>query len=91
MVSFDVESLFTNVPLIETINLILDSLFPSDTTVFHGFNKNDFRKVLELAVLDTYFIFNGKVYKQTDGMAMGSPLGPTFSNIFMCPNHAGEV
>ena len=34
--------------------------------------------------MDTHFIFNGNIYKQTDGMAMGSPLGPTFANIFMC-------
>ena len=84
MVSFDVESLFTNVPLIETISLIIDKLFPSETTVFHNFNKSDCRKFLELAFLDAYFIFNNRIYKQTDGMAMGSPLGPTFANIFMC-------
>ena len=34
--------------------------------------------------MNTNFIFNGKLYKQVDGMAMGSPLGPTFANIFMC-------
>ena len=27
--------------------------------------------------------FNNELYKQTDGMAMGSPLGPIFANIFM--------
>ena len=40
--------------------------------------------MLELAVTETYFTFNDKIYKQTDGMAMGSQLGPTFANIFMC-------
>ena len=40
--------------------------------------------MLELAVTETYFTFNNKIYKQIDGMAMGSPLGPTFANIFMC-------
>ena len=30
------------------------------------------------------FIFNGELYKQIDGVAMGSPLGPTFANIFLC-------
>ena len=82
MVSFDVESLFTNVPLAETIDFIIGKLFPTETTVFHNFSKIDFRKLLELAVLDTYFIFNNRIYKQIDGMAMGSPLGPTFANIF---------
>ena len=84
MVSFDVQSLFTNVPLSETIDIILNKLFPTENTLFNGFNVHSFRKLLELAVIDTHFIFNDVVYKQIDGMAMGSPLGPTFANIFMC-------
>lgn len=84
MVSFDVQSLFTNVPLNETIELIINKLFPTPDTFFHNFDKDNFKKLLELSVIDTHFIFNGKIYKQIDGMAMGSPLGPTFANIFMC-------
>lgn len=33
---------------------------------------------------DGFFIFNSSLYKQVDGVAMGSPLGPTFANIFLC-------
>ena len=29
-------------------------------------------------------MFNNKFYKQIDGVAMGSPLGPALGNIFMC-------
>ena len=29
-------------------------------------------------------MFNGSYYKQVDGVAMGSPLGPTLANAFMC-------
>lgn len=84
MVSFDVASLFTNVPLNETIELILSKLFCTDDALVEGLDKSSFRKLLELSVLDTNFIFNKKHFKQIDGMAMGSPLGPAFANIFMC-------
>ena len=29
-------------------------------------------------------LFNGELYEQTDGVAMGSPLGPLLANVFMC-------
>ena len=84
MVSYDVCSLFTNVPLTETIDIIIKGLFPTPSSIFQGFNSASFKRLLELAVMDSHFIFNKKVYKQVDGMAMGSPLRPTFANIFMC-------
>ena len=31
----------------------------------------------------SFFLFNGVYYKQIDGAAMGSPLGPTLANIFL--------
>ena len=31
------------------------------------------------------FIFKGQIYQQIDGVAMGSPLGPIFANIFVIP------
>ena len=47
------------------------------------YNKATFRKLLELATLDSYFLFNEELYHQVDGVAMGSPLGPTLANVFM--------
>ena len=84
MVSYDIESLFTNIPLEETIDIILKKLFPTSNTFFHGFNRKNFKELLELAIYDSHFLFNDKLYKQIDGCAMGSPLGPILANIFMC-------
>ena len=83
MVSYDVESLFTNIPLYETIDICLSSLFSSCTHVI-GLTKDLFKKLLELSVLNSYFIFNGKLYWQCEGVGMGLPLGPTLANAFMC-------
>ena len=42
------------------------------------------KDLLELACKDSVFMFDGIYYRQKDGVAMGSPLGPTLANIFMC-------
>ena len=85
MASFDVESLFTNIPLDETINICIKKLF-GEKTKFKGFTKNEFRKLMQFAVKDSLILFNGKYYIQNDGVAMGSPLGPHLANIFLCHN-----
>ena len=46
--------------------------------------KESFRTLLELATLDSFFIFDGKYYKQKDGETMGSPLGWTMANVLLC-------
>ena len=40
--------------------------------------------MLCLAIKDSFFVFNGTYYEQRDGVAMGSPLGPTLANSFLC-------
>ena len=42
------------------------------------------KNLYDIATKDCYFNFNDNIYRQTDGVAMGSPLGPTLANIFMC-------
>ena len=83
MASFDVESLFTNIPVRETINICLDLVFNAKESVTN-ISKALFKSILETAVLNSFFLFNGDLYKQTDGVGMGLPLGPTFANIFLC-------
>ena len=73
MASFDIKSLYTNVPIKETINIILDLAFPAND-LFQKFDRASFKKLLEITLLDSYFVFNGKLYNQLDGLAMGSPV-----------------
>ena len=85
MSSFDIDSLYTNIPLDETIDICVRKLFGRKCK-FKGFTKNQFRKLLQFAVKDSLILFNGKYYIQRDGLAMGSPLGPHLANIFLCYN-----
>ena len=83
MTSFDIDSLFTNISLEETINICVDRLFENNTKV-NNLTKESFRSLLELATLDCFFIFDGKCYRQKDGVAMGSSLGATLTNVLLC-------
>ena len=73
MTSFHIESLFTNIPLAKTINICVNRLFENNTEV-NNLTKESFRSLLELATLDSFFIFDGKYYKQKDTVAVGSSL-----------------
>ena len=81
MVSFDVVSLFTNVPLEESINLAVDYIFRGSPNI--KTNRNDLKKLFVFATSQTHFLFNGTYYDQVDGVAMGSPVAPVLANLFM--------
>ena len=83
MASFDVESLFTNIPLKETIDLCVNILF-SNCTSIDGITKDYFHELLSICMSESLVLFDGEFYKQIDGVAMGSSLGPSLANIFLC-------
>ena len=83
MCSFDVKSLFTNVPIEETIRICLDTLYRSDDIDPPAIEEALLRKLLFKCTRDVEFSFNNRMYKHTDGVAMGSTLGPTLANIFL--------
>ena len=68
LVSYDVTSLFTNIPL-HNPNL--------------NITRKELKKLFLFATSETHFIFNSKFYNQIDGVAMGSPLAPVLANILM--------
>ena len=83
MASLDVESLFTNIPLNEVIDICIDDLF-YDTNTTHNVDRNDMRELLTLAAYESFFIFDQVMYRQIDGVSMVSPLGPILANAFLC-------
>ena len=87
LVSYDVTSLFTNVPLDETIQILADKAFNDDwfnKTHELNLSRDQLIELLNAATKNQLFQFNGNLYEQTDGVAMGSPLGPLLANVFMC-------
>ena len=81
-VSFDAVSLFTNVPLCKTVNIILKRVY-QDKLIKTNLKKRFLKKLLIDACTKTSFIFHNNIYEQKDGVSMGSPLGPVLANIIM--------
>ena len=81
--SLDVNSLFTNVPLEETIHICIDELFKSNSSI-HGLNKNQITEMLSLTTKESIILFDMVFYTHVDGAAMGSPMGPSLANAFLC-------
>ena len=85
MVSFDVESLFTNIPLDECIDLAV-CYIKEDKTDIIKLSATELKTLLRFATAQTHFLFKGSIYDQVDGVSMGSPLAPVLANLFMGHN-----
>ena len=83
MASFQIESLFTNIPLQETIGLCIENLY-KDKTHVDNLSKDSFRELLTTTMSESFILFDQEFYKQNDGVAVSSPLGPAFPNVCPC-------
>ena len=83
IVSFDMESLITNIPLQETIDLCVENLF-KDKAHVDNLLKDFFHELFTRTMSESLILFDQEFYKQHDGVAMGSPLGPTLTNVLLC-------
>ena len=81
-VSYDVESLLTNIPVRETIDFICNEIY--NRKKLKSISKQSiFRKLLYKLTTECTFSVTGKLRKQIDGVAMGGTLSVTLSNCFM--------
>ncbi|XP_044755137.1 uncharacterized protein LOC123314088 [Coccinella septempunctata] len=86
LVSFDIVNLYTNVPVIESLNLLRDYL--NNCSLIDNFDTtpediHTLMNLIELITEQNFFTFDGDVYTMTDGLAMGSPLSGLLANIFV--------
>jgi len=80
-------ALFTNVQLEETIQILAKTTFNENwfkNTFKLNISEADVIELLRVATKGQLFQFDGDLYEQIDGVAMGSPLGPLMANTFLC-------
>ena len=85
MASFDIKSLFTNIPLQETTNLCVENSF-QDRTHIDNLLKDSFCELFTRTMSESLILFDQEFYKQHDGVTMISPLGlrlPMFFFVIM--------
>ena len=82
MASFDVKSLYTNVPLETTIDIILRRIY-TNHELTTSLTKKEMKELLLLCTKNLNFTFSGQIFIQVDGVAMGSPLAPLLADIFI--------
>ena len=89
MVSFDVTSLYTNIPIIDTLNIIKDYVHNDDQFARKtAIPQDKFLDLVNLVLTTTWYTFNSQTdcthfSTQTDGVAMGDPSSSTTAEIYM--------
>ena len=81
-VSFDVESLLTNVPLERTIQVIEKRIY-DDKELPTKLKRSTLRKLIRDTCKKTVFSCNDVYYEQIYGVSMGGSLGPVMANIIL--------
>ena len=82
--SFDVSALLTSIPVQSTIEAMKKKL-EQDTELQQRtpMSINNILELLEFCICNTYFLFQGQFYEQTQGATIESPVSPVVANIYM--------
>jgi len=82
-VSYDAVSLFTSIPVKDTIKYICDQIYRKKTIPSFHEKELIFKNLLTKLATNCIFLFNKILYKQIDGCTMGGPLSVVLANIFL--------
>ncbi|XP_071105279.1 uncharacterized protein [Haliotis cracherodii] len=83
LVNYDVVDLFTNVPRDEALSILrrrIEAVYPDLDT---HLSIDSIIKLITSCITSTYFTWQDKIYQQTHGLPMGSPLSPIITEIYM--------
>ena len=82
LISLDVSSLYTNVPVTEAISVCADLMYNGKNPL-PPVDKDTFITLATLASCDVVLATHDGLYRQVDGLAMGSPPAPHLANGWM--------
>ena len=82
LVSFDVSSLYTNVPVYEAMDECTNLLYAGRYKK-PPVDKQTFKELLEICSCNVILLTNEGYYQQIEGLAMGSPPAPLLANGWM--------
>ena len=82
--SFDVVSLYTNIPNDRAVDIIMELLQEhAASTNLHGFTRVNIYYLLHAILSANLFTFAGAFYQQVRGLAMGNRIAPILAVTFM--------
>ena len=81
LITIDVRSLYTNIPNDQGIQACIDML--KETNMVSPESEQSIINILSFILNKNSFTFNNEHFLQIHGTAMGSPMAPTYANIFM--------
>ncbi|KER22658.1 hypothetical protein T265_14806, partial [Opisthorchis viverrini] len=84
LVSFDVISMYTNIPRADALE-VTKRLLLADTTLGERtqLSVDEIVEGIRVCLNLDKFVFDTTVYSQEQGLAMGSPISPVLANIYM--------
>ena len=84
MVSFDVKSLFTSIPVILALTITKDRLQRDQKLAERSYlSVDNILKLSDFVLNHNYFKYDGDHYKQIFGCGMGSPISPVLAHLVM--------
>ena len=91
MASLDVESLLTKVPIMKTIDILLDNCYNHPTLMKPKMSKQDLKELLIKCTTKAPFRhIDDNVYYQTEGIAMGKFIRSHFCK-FLYVSHCNLI
>ena len=80
LISYDVVSMYTNVPVLEAIQVCTDMLYNLKPDKRPKIDKDTFIQLCEIATCKVVMLTHNGYYTQEEGLAMGSPPAPHLAN-----------